>query len=171
MRQQCALLSPVAPAFSFLFFSFGRTAWHGVSEPQRWGCPALPGPWGLAHLAQSRNPEYVSSLMPRCSDWRRVLTTARGTQVSVRPQPGPTPQPCPAPSWAPTVTGVDGHGSRAPSHAAGQEGHVERRLLPRCWPAQLVQVGEEGEVDDGEGDVPVGGSQGDWLGRVGRTGG
>ena len=107
-----------------------------MSEPQRWGCPALPGPWGLAHLAQSRNPEYVSSLMPRCSDWRRVLTTARGTQVSVRPQPGPTPQPCPAPSWAPTVTGVDGHGSRAPSHAAGQEGLVERRLLPRCWPAQ-----------------------------------
>lgn len=52
------------------------------------------------------------------------------------------------------VTGVDSHGSRAPSHTASQEGHVERRLLRGCRTAQLVQVGKEGEVDDGEGDVP-----------------
>ena len=69
------------------------------------------------------------------------------------------PSPTRAQAWALTVTGVDSHGSRAPSHAAGQEGHVERRLLPRCRPAQLVQVGKEGEVDDGEGDVPAEGGR------------
>lgn len=99
----------------------------------------------------------MSSLTPRWSDWSRVFTTAGGRGVSVRPRSQSTPlphSPHPQPG-ALTVTGVDGHGRCTPSHAAGQEGHIERRLLPRCRLAQLVQVGEEGKVHDGEGDVPA----------------
>lgn len=56
--------------------------------------------------------------------------------------------------WLLTINGINRHGRRAPSEAARQEGDVERGGPLHAPLAQVIQVGKEREVDDGEGDVP-----------------
>lgn len=86
------------------------------------------------------------------------------------------PPPCPAHAWASdrvtwcqatsmgysglTVARIDGHRCRAAGHASGEEGHIERSLDIGVLLAQLVQVCEQWEVNDGEGDVPAVGREG-----------
>lgn len=76
-----------------------------------------------------------------------------------------TPGPLAAALWlqaasgALTITGVDSHGGRAASHAAGEEGHVEGGLDAGVLLAQLVQVCKQREVNDGERHVPGGGKE------------
>ena len=54
-----------------------------------------------------------------------------------------------------TVHGVDGHGGSAAGQTPGDEGHVEGGGALSTPLAQLVQVGEQWEVDNGERNVPV----------------
>lgn len=54
-----------------------------------------------------------------------------------------------------TINGVDGNSRCAPRKAAGYKRHVERSRPIYASFAQVIQVGKQREIDDGEWNVPT----------------
>lgn len=54
-----------------------------------------------------------------------------------------------------TINGVDSNSRCAPGKAAGYKRHVERSRSIDTSFAQVIQVGKEREIDDGERNIPT----------------
>lgn len=101
---------------------------------------------------QSVTPEYVSSVLARFSDCSLVFITAlKKAQVIVYLGCFSEAE---SKTLRLTIDGVDSDSCCAPGDAARHERHVKRSGAFAGSLPQVIQIGKEREIDDGERDVP-----------------